>query len=374
MGKHSLLTIIVWFILFTQAAFAQTANEQATDISHTTDSVRTTGKRDHIEERVHLITEYSLLDSVSELALQRMDDSSIHSLFINLQHTAKTRKNTLLGPKVFYNMAVLFARLKNYPLALKFFSYAKAESVAKEEKHKRRRQASPMFIKPDSLEFALADEKMPVVYGADTLFIENRSRRDKSKPITVRKLLEPFRDEEEGTAYGVILHVKQPKYGKRKPFTLINNVGHMFVTLIKFEENGQTVSRTFGFYPSKQNPLSATPIIPATNSTFKNDSYHDWDELVGRFISYKQFKLIVHMIRQYSRKRYHLSTNNCTDFGLCISEIAGIGIKNTKGSWPLGKGNDPGDTGQSLYEGQFYTLDPNDQEDVFSCTSLNKVE
>lgn len=271
-------------------------------------------------------------------------------------------------------MAVLFARLKNYPLALKFFSYAKTASEEQIGKHRNKKNILSFPDPERALEVSFTQENMPLLQGTDTVFIENRGKKGKSRPVAVKKLLEPFHDEEEGLAYGVMLHVKQPKYGKRKPFMFINNVGHMFVTLVKFEQDGQTVSRTFGFYPRKQNFLSATPLIPGTSSTFKNDSLHDWDELVGRFISYKQFKLIVHMIRQYGKKRYHLSTNNCTDFGLCISEIAGISIKNTRGSWPLGKGNDPGDTGQSLYEGLFSTIDQEDVQDIFSCTNLDKVE
>ena len=74
------------------------------------------------------------------------------------------------------------------------------------------------------------------------------------------------------------------------------------------------------------------------------------------------------MVRQYSKKRYHLNKNNCTDFGLVIAGVAGISIQQTNGSWPLGKGNDPGDTGQSILEGKVSDMESKDNSRLFIVT------
>lgn len=131
----------------------------------------------------------------------------------------------------------------------------------------------------------------------------------------------------------------------------------MFITLIKFNRDSGYVSRTFGFYPEKDNLLSATPIMPTSTSVFKDDEGHDWDEMVGKFISKRRFRKILRMVKQYSRSKYNLNKNNCTDFGLCVAAIAGIKIEDTRGSWPLGSGNNPASAGQSILEGKVEDTD-----------------
>lgn len=307
---------------------------------------------------------------VGYIAVKKMDKSSVSSFFNLLKSGKDARK--FLSKKAYYNLAILMARYKNYPLALKYFSYANAFDDPNMADNRFKLDVDstlldfpmPLFDKD-----SLIEHPEKYVVGADTVLISNRDRKIDSKPVSFRKLIAPFRDDEEGLAYGIVVHLKQPEYGKRKQFALFNNVGHMFISLIKYETAGKSVSRTFGFYPQKDNILSATPIIPGTSSTFKNDSLHLWDESVGKFITYKQFKLILRMVRQYSHKRYHLNKNNCTDFGLCIAAIAGINIEETHGTWPLGKGNDPGDTGQSILEGKLSDKDASDNSRLFIVTS-----
>ncbi len=308
--------------------------------------------------------------SVGYIAVKKMDKSSISSFFDFLKKGKDAKK--ILSKKAYYNLAILAARYKNYPLALKYFSYANAfdDPNMADNRFKLDVDSSlldfpmPLFDKD-----SLIEHPEKYVVGSDTLLISNRDKKIDSKPVSFRKLIAPFRDDEDGLAYGIVVHLKQPEFGKRKQFALFNNVGHMFISLIKYEPDGKSVSRTFGFYPQKDNILSATPIFPGTSSTFKNDSLHLWDESVGKFITYKQFKLILRLVRQYSHKRYHLNKNNCTDFGLVVAAVAGINIKETNGTWPLGKGNDPGDTGQSILEGKLSDGDASDNSRLFIVTN-----
>jgi len=308
---------------------------------------------------------------VGDIAVKQMDKSSIRSFLSLFKKNKDADDKRIFSKKTYYNLAILMARYKNYPQALKYFSLANAFDDPHLADNRFRLDVDsslidfpmPLFDKD-----SIVGHPEKYVVGTDTLVVSNRDRKIDSKPVSFRKLIAPFRDDEEGLAYGIILHLKQPEHGKRKQFALFNNVGHMFISLIKYETDGKSVSRTFGFYPQKDNILSATPIIPSTSSTFKNDSLHLWDESVGKFITYKQFKLILRMVRQYSHKRYHLNKNNCTDFGLVIAAIAGINIEETNGTWPLGKGNDPGDTGQSILEGKVYDADSNDNSKLFIVT------
>lgn len=174
-----------------------------------------------------------------------------------------------------------------------------------------------------------------------------------SKPIKIKTIIRAFNDHKPAKAYGLFLHIKQPIPGKRKTFKWFGTVGHSFITLIKFNQDGTHVSRTYGFYPKKHFLLQATPLLPWAPSDYKNDSLHNWDESLAQLITEKQFHKIIRVTRRFARKSYHLSKTNCTDFALDIANIAGIHIDQTKGHWPMGGGNDPGDTGQSILEKKF---------------------
>lgn len=271
----------------------------------------------------------------------------------------RPRMLRFLSPRASYRLAVLLARVKAYAASMKLFSLS------------RRLQQQRELA--DSLEQSVPDSMLVQLIPyfargmADTLMLHNRVSKREGKRLRSSEITAPFRDGEAGASYGVLIHIKQPVPGNRKSYALFNNVGHMFITLIKFEVDGSHVSRTFGFYPDKENLLSATPLQPLTASMFKDDEDHSWDELVARFISRRQFRLILRKIKQYSRERYHLNKNNCTDFGLSVASIAGIMIENTRGSWPLGKGNDPGDAGQSVLEGRVADI-MGGSSTIFVCT------
>jgi hypothetical protein len=177
-----------------------------------------------------------------------------------------------------------------------------------------------------------------------------------SVPIEVDSLIAGFRDGRVADFYAVLLEIKQPSAGKRKAYAHINNVGHSFITLIKYNRDGSIVTRSFGYYPQKSGFLSATPLQPSARGVFKDDSRHDWDEAAARLLSSGQFEAILQVLKSYDHRRYHLNRSNCTDFGLDAALVAGIAVGETSGSWPLGHGNNPGSAGQSLLEGKVADL------------------
>ena len=71
------------------------------------------------------------------------------------------------------------------------------------------------------------------------------------------------------------------------------------------------------------------------------------------------------VIKNYDHLAYNLNRNNCTDFGLTLASIGGISITETQGTWPLGKGNNPANAGQSLLEGKFRNTDPDYHNPLF---------
>lgn len=301
------------------------------------------------------------------------------SSFIKSLKRKKDAQNLQLSEKLYYNMAVALARIKKYPQALKYFhkaSLAKEkqeegpddEDIAIDEEDTEEESMLPQepgqLLNSDTLNrFRLYDGPLHItqnelVVDKDTILLNNdHPQSRKAAKLLAKDITQPFYDHKKALAYGLLIHTKQPVSGKRKSFTGINNVGHMFITLIKFNRDSGYVSRTFGFYPEKDNLLSATPIIPTSTSVFKDDELHDWDEMVGKFISKRRFRKILRMVKQYSRSKYNLNKNNCTDFGLCVAAIAGIKIEDTRGSWPLGSGNNPASAGQSILEGKVEDTD-----------------
>ena len=311
----------------------------------------------------------SLLQEGNAYALKGNEKKALAS-FIQSLKLKNSKRNRKLSEKLYSSMATTFARLKQYPLALKYFHRA----ALQQEKAKGQQPVAEPEILPDSSgedtlyvrdtagDFELYDDLLDVtadgriVVDRDTVMVD-MAKDKKSRNLMLADITDPFDDGKKALAYGILLHIKQPVAGTRKTFTGINIVGHMFITLTKFNADSGYVSRTFGFYPDKDYLLSATPLLPVSTSVFKDDEGHDWDEIVAKFVSKRRFNRILRMVKRYSRRKYHLNKNNCTDFGLVVAAIAGIKIEDTKGKWPLGGGNNPADAGQSVREGKLEHLD-----------------
>lgn len=272
------------------------------------------------------------------------------------------------GERFYYHMAVAFTKLRLYSLAMKCYfktltvenredtlniapvimaSVDSKQLLAANLAHHR-----DSLLMEDSLRnqiLAVHNDDIAAVYKDTASF--NGDKEIRSKRVSNADITDPFDDGKKAAAYALLIHVRQPVSGKRKVYVL-NNVGHTFVTLIKYNTDSTIVSRSFGFYPKKNFVLAATPLFPSSPSTFKDDSKHSWDEVSGTFISRKKFNRILTIVRAYDHKKYQLSNNNCTDFGLAVANEAGITVTDTQGTWPLGKGNNPACMGQSILEGK----------------------
>lgn len=272
--------------------------------------------------------------------------------------------------KLYYRLANVFARLRLYPLAMKcFFKTIKENKTLGDE---RRPGSAIDSLTADSAGQQKLDKSgyLTINSSDDSLFINNPRLTDlndktekKSKAITYARITGTFNDGKKAAAYALLFHVKQPVPGKPKVFKLANT-GHTFITLIKYNTDSSSVSVSFGFYPQKDNLIfSATPWNPTCSGTFKNDNDHNWDEVLGRFISKRRFDRIMKLIKDYDGLDYHLSKNNCTDFALKAASFAGFGVTQTEGSWPLGHGNNPGTTGQGILSGAVSGI--NGTQDIF---------
>jgi len=271
------------------------------------------------------------------------------------------------GQRFYYRLAVAFTKLRLYPLAMK--CYFKTLTIENRTDTTEQPPIVTASIAPEQTTAGNAARQQITLAAEDSITNSimaihtddiNQVNKDstayngdnevRSQPIETAQILDPFDDGKKAAAYALMIHVRQPVSGKRKVYVL-NNVGHTFVTLIKYNTDSTVVSRSFGFYPKKNFILSATPLFPSSPSTFKDDARHSWDEVSGTFISRRSFNRILNIVKKYDHKKYQLSHTNCTDFGLELAAEAGITINNTVGKWPLGKGNNPACTGQSLLDG-----------------------
>jgi len=301
-------------------------------------------------------------------------------LFLKKVNTDNRLKDMQSGSKLYLHLASAFARLKLYPLVMKcyFKTDLPADDIYKEGNFIRKTNADSTILSKQKITDTTASVNGSLaINDADSLLLKTDSGlynhsgiAIKSKQIREPDIVNPFDDGKTAVKYAMLIHIQQPISGNPKIFTKINRVGHTFITLIKYNADSTYVARTFGFYPEKDHLLSATPIFPSSTSEFKNDSMHDWDEVVGKFISKRRFQKILDLVKQYDHTKYNLNKNNCTDFGLNVAAISGIKILNTYGTWPLGRGNNPGSAGQSLVQGKVINSDTGDKNDLFIFNDL----
>ncbi|CAM4407950.1 hypothetical protein SAMN06265348_11764 [Pedobacter westerhofensis] len=257
------------------------------------------------------------------------------------------------GKKFYYHLANVFARLRLYPLAMKCYFKASRPnpntvdslSVPSDSLKTIQYAALQVSSKDDSIVGTAA------MTMREKLTDKKKRRSKRSRPTSFPQIISNFNDGKTAVAYALLFHVKQPAPGRAKIFVGVNT-GHTFITLIKYNTDSTYSSASFGFYPDKDQLLSATPISPTTSATFKDDAGHLWDEVLGKFISRRNFENILVLTQKFEGMTYNLNQQNCTDFGLQAARLAGIGITDTFGKWPFGKGNNPAVTGQSILNGK----------------------
>lgn len=326
--RYKTLLLVIFIVCCTRVAPAQSP----VYLTSVSDPLKHTGNS--IEKEVNLNVDLSKAQQRKQLLAYL---KGIEAADVNYNQTKIKR---------LYYLANLFTRLRLYPLAMKCFLKTMQPGIDS--------------IGTANIPITANDDSL---VEKESLLAADTNKEVSSKPISSDAIAETFNDGKTAIAYAMIFHVKQPVRGKPRIFKLANT-GHTFITLIKYNSDSTYASISFGFYPKKDNPLSATPIIPSTSSTFKDDSEHQWDEVLGKFISRRRFNKILALTQQYHNIAYHLCKNNCTDFGLKAAALAGLDVWQTKGSWPLGSGNNPGITGQSLLEGKFNNADTGDRRNL----------
>lgn len=263
---------------------------------------------------------------------------------MQVKRIVRHRKNR---QHLFLDLAGIAAQMNLFPFAMKCYY----QSVIAAD--------SPTFAHP-----IFGSNMQAPTIDTDKAILQNK-RGKKSSPLEPNAIAQSFDDGKEVLACAVLLHVKQPLPGKRRAFVRLNNVGHTFITLIKYNTDSSVVTRSFGFYPNKNDLLAATPLHPASLSVIKDDGFHAWDQVAGKFISYRRLRRILRMVSKLENKRYDLNKNNCTDFALYAAMIGGIDVQDTQGRWPFGKGNNPACAGQSLLEGKITNADTGNTEGLF---------
>ncbi|HMH23617.1 MAG TPA: hypothetical protein VK563_17645 [Puia sp.] len=338
----------------------------ATDLS--ADSLLPVGTRSLYKEDVAP----DLLEAVEEYDRTRDDRRGLAQL-LKIMKIKRLIPDSRRGYRLFSSLARFSARLKLYPLAMKF--YSKAGEYGRNEQlswHLRSVFIDPAVAATDSGEGDPLIDSITYTWllHMDSVMSCSMGVATISEPVQVKGLRESFGDGKTAVSYALIVHAKQPVPGKRKAFAHINNVGHLFITLIKYNDDNTFTYRSFGFYPHKRNCFSATSLHARSPSVFKDDALHDWDESVGKFISFQRFQKILDLLAKYDRIKYNLNTNNCTDFGLSVAALGGISISDTRGSWPLGKGNNPANAGQSILERKFRNMDADDRDPLFVSNNV----
>jgi hypothetical protein len=261
-----------------------------------------------------------------------------HQLLNYLKLRTNTAEET---NKLYSTLSNIFTRLKLYPLAIKCFYASRMQD-------KLNYNNLSLFNHSGHFNFSSKDDSL-----INRQVVQSPAPKGNynSKEINYRYIDSIFNDGKPSIAYALLIHTKQPVAGKRQVHRLAN-AGHSFITLIKYNSDSSSTSLSFSFYAKKKHPFAGTPLFPASASTFKDDTYYQCDEVAGKFIDERTFRDILLLTKHYSNLKYHLSKRNCTDFSLDAAQLAGICITETYGKWPLGKGNNPGITGQSILLGK----------------------
>ena len=153
------------------------------------------------------------------------------------------------------------------------------------------------------------------------------------------KYLECFDTSKSAT---IAIYADQPKSGSSDAWAATWSgavVGHTFVSIIQ-EAN----TSVFGFYPSTDDTRVTSP---PELSAMGNDSGESYNVSVSITVSGNVLQQILQYAISYN-DTYDLDNYNCTDFGIEIGNLAGMGLPDCYESWPGGGGSNPGTLGQHL--------------------------
>ncbi|TWR27515.1 hypothetical protein FPZ43_13655 [Mucilaginibacter pallidiroseus] len=331
--QHFFIPIIIWLLAVPAFAQAPTAYAAAPD-----STLRVATATERGSANTHRQYKTAINPAFDDYLQQALANVNTRRQLLAGLRTANPVSNQTRN--TYYRLAGLFSKAKLYPQAVKCYLKSGAHYAY--------------------ADLSAADEQL-----ADSLLsLSSKHLHRKSAPINYSTVAQVFEDGKTANGYAIIVHIRQPVPGKAKVHKLANS-GHSFITLMKFNSDTTTTTLSFSYYPKHQHPFAGTPLFPMSHGTLKNDAGYDTDELVAKAIDKIAFDSLLALTQRYSQSRYNLNKHNCTDFTLDAAKIAGINIIETKGSWPLGKGNNPGITGQSILQGKLYNTATGSTDGLF---------
>lgn len=276
--------------------------------------------------------------------------------------------------QLYNNLAIVLARYNNFTASMACFY--KAGSIETKYNTTKRGKRYLSFFSADAnynstiKEDIVNDEILELMVQDQINQKEiERTVEIESERIQPQTIVEAFLDQKEATHYALAILIKQPIPGQKNTNSGLGVVGHSFISLIKYNKDQSAICKSFGFYPEEGQLIPVNPIIPTALSVIKDDSYHNWDQLLGKFVSKEQFEKMLEYIDHNIANEYHLSDYNCSDFALTIAQLGNIQIEQTVGYWPFGKGDNPGYIGQSILGGKYINLDTKTKEGLFTCSN-----
>lgn len=137
------------------------------------------------------------------------------------------------------------------------------------------------------------------------------------------------------------IYVNQPSPNKREAINNALDVGHTFISI---QQGNNVVS--FGFYP-----LEGIGYQKSVNGIMGDNSNYPFDLSISIPIDASKLNNIINYSVNFSQNvTYNLQTNNCSNFGIYVANMAGvpISISEATGNWLLGSGANPGALGQQI--------------------------
>ena len=117
-------------------------------------------------------------------------------------------------------------------------------------------------------------------------------------------------------------------------------VGHTFISISQ-----GSIKKVVGFYPVSN---WITPLSPSGPGIYGNDTNQEYNTSISINVNSTQLTNIINYITTNSSSTYNLNTYNCTDFGIRVGNLAGLGLPDGYGTWPGGSGSNPGALGQYI--------------------------
>lgn len=330
----------------------------------------------YTEARAQLLPNIEIINALKE-SDRHIEKGKSHDALVKLHQVLQTKEFVVdqsILSHLYNNLAIVLARYNNFTAAMACFY--KAGSIENKFNATKRGKRYLSFFSTNTnyenkIKEDIVNDEILELMVQDQINQKDLERTEEfeSERIQPETIVEAFLDHKEATHYALAILIKQPIPGQKNTNTGLGEVGHSFLSLIKYNKDQSAVCKSFGFYPEEGQLIPVNPILPTALSVIKDDAYHNWDQLLGKFVTKKQFETILEYIDHNISNQYHLSHYNCSDFALKIGEIGNIKIDNTEGKWPLGKGDNPGYIGQSILGGNYVNLDTKTKEGLFTCSN-----